>query len=76
MRATYCKSKNTYTTKECKNCKCPYYWNQGIGGIHNDDHISNIVNEDTERVETHTASEKTSQEGNITNIDTTRTINN
>ncbi len=35
-RAKYCKCKNTYTIKGCKNkkkCKQPYYWNQGIGFI-------------------------------------------
>lgn len=74
MRAKYCKSKNTYTIKNCKNCKCQYYWKQGIGSIHNDNHVSNIVNQDTERVETHTSSVKTSQEGNIVNINTTRVV--
>ena len=39
MRAKYCKSKNTYTIKNCKNCKCQYYWKQGIGSIHNDNHV-------------------------------------
>ena len=50
MRATYCKSKNTYTTKECRNCKCSEYWKQGIGSLHNDNHNSNIVNIDTTRI--------------------------
>lgn len=63
--------------KDCdKECRYQEYWKQGIGSIRNDDHVSNIVNEDTIRVETHTASAKTSQEGNVTNIDTTRIINN
>ena len=76
MRAKYCKSKNTYTIKDCKNCKCQYYWKQGIGSIHNSNHVSNIVNQDTQRTEIHITSEKTSEEGNVTNIDTTRIINN
>jgi hypothetical protein len=78
MRAKYCKCKNTYSIKGCKSkkCKAPYYWSQGIGSIHINNHVSTIVNEDTERVETHTASVKTSQEGNVTNVDTTRIINN
>lgn len=33
MRAKYCKSKNTYTINECRNCNCPEYWKQGIGYI-------------------------------------------
>ena len=33
MRAKYCKSKNTYTINNCKNCSCPDYWKQGIGRI-------------------------------------------
>lgn len=34
-RAKYCKCKNTYTIKGCKDKKCkqPYYWSQGIGDI-------------------------------------------
>jgi hypothetical protein len=78
-RAVYCKCKNTYSIdcgKGNKKCKADEYWKQGIGSIHNDDHVSNVVNEDTERTETHTASTKTSEEGDITNIDTTRIINN
>lgn len=77
MRATYCKCKNTYTIKGCKSkkCKTPYYWSHGIGSISVDNHVSNIVNEDTERTEVHITSEKTSQEGNVTNVDTTRIIN-
>jgi len=75
MRAKYCKSKNTYTIKDCKNCGCQEYWKQGIGSIHNDNHESTIVNEDTQRTEVHITSEKTSQEGNVTNVDTTRIIN-
>jgi len=50
MRAKYCKSKNTYTIKDCKNCGCQEYWKQGIGSIHNDDHQSTIVNIDTTRI--------------------------
>ena len=77
MRAKYCKSKNTYTISECKNCKCSEYWKQGIGSIHNDDHISNVLNTDTENVLSHTATAKpASVEGTIINIDTTRIINN
>lgn len=78
MRAKYCKCKNTYTIKGCKSkkCKTPYYWSQGIGSIHIDNHVSTIVNEDTERVETHTATTKTSEEGTVVNIDATRIINN
>lgn len=34
MRAKYCKSKNTYTISECKNCKCSEYWKQGIGSLY------------------------------------------
>lgn len=75
MRAKYCKSKNTYTISECKNCKCPEYWKQGIGSIHNDDHVSTIVNTDTENVLNHTSTAKPdSVEGTVINIDTTRTI--
>lgn len=33
MRATYCKCKNTYTINNCKDCKAPDYWKQGIGVI-------------------------------------------
>ena len=51
MRAKYCKSKNTYTINECRNCKCPEYWKQGIGSIYGtNDNVSNIVNEDTTRI--------------------------
>ena len=50
MRAKYCKSKNTYTINNCKDCKCQYYWKQGIGSIHNNNHVSNIINEDTTRI--------------------------
>jgi hypothetical protein len=75
MRATYCKSKNTYTTKECRNCKCSEYWKQGIGSLHNDNHDATIVNTDTENVLSHTSTAKpASVEGTIINIDTTRTI--
>jgi len=77
-RAVYCKCKNTYSIdcdKNNKKCNSPEYWKQGIGSMNNGN-ISNIVNENNERVETHTASEKTSEEGNVTNIDTTRVINN
>lgn len=50
MRAKYCKSKNTYTINDCKNCSCSEYWKQGIGSIHNNDHSSTIINEDTTRI--------------------------
>ena len=77
MRAKYCKSKNTYTINECRNCNCPEYWKQGIGSIYGtNDNVSNIINENAERTETHTASEKTSNDGEVINIDTTRVINN
>jgi len=77
MRAKYCKCKNTYTIDKCRKraCKTSEYWKQGIGSIHNDDHISFINNEDTENVLTHTSTVKpASQEGSVNNIDTTRTI--
>lgn len=75
MRAKYCKSKNTYTIDGCKNCSCPEYWKQGIGSIHNNDHVATIVNIDTENVLSHTSTVKpASVEGTVTNVDTTRTI--
>ena len=77
MRAKYCKSKNTYTIKDCKNCGCQEYWKQGIGSIHNDNHVSSIVNEDTNNVLNYTATAKpASVEGTVVNVDTTRIINN
>ena len=104
MRAKYCKCKNTYTIKGCKSrkCKTPYYWSQGIGSIHINNHVSTILNQDTERVEIHnisipallsalqaradyygnvdctidTLEEDVYVGGSVTNIDTTRTINN
>ena len=104
MRAKYFKCKNTYTIKGCKSKKCnsPYYWSQGIGSIHINNHVSTILNEDTERVEIHNVSvtallsalqvradyyenvectidtleEDVYVGGNVTNIDTTRIINN
>tara|TARA_R110000772_G_scaffold132375_1_gene240930 strand:- start:179 stop:412 length:234 start_codon:yes stop_codon:yes gene_type:complete len=75
MRAKYCKSKNTYTIDGCKNCNCSEYWKQGIGSIHNDNHISSVLNTDTENVLSYTSTAKpASVEGTVINIDTTRTI--
>lgn len=70
MRAKYCKCKNTYTIKNCKDkkCKTPYYWSQGIGSIHADDHNSTITNIDTTKTYTRTATEKdVNIGGDITN---------
>ena len=71
MRAKYCKCKNTYTIKDCKSkhCKTPYYWSQGIGSLHNNDHQSTINNIDTEITNTRTASAKdVNTGGDVTNI--------
>lgn len=70
MRAKYCKCKNTYTIKGCKSkhCKAPYYWSHGIGSLHNQNHQSTIVNVDTEKTLTRTASTKdVNTGGDITN---------
>jgi len=75
MRAKYCKSKNTYTINECKRCSCSEYWKQGIGSIHLDNHIATITNTDTENTLSHTSTAKpTSEEGTVTNVDTTRVV--
>jgi len=42
MKAVYCKCRNTYSIKcskdkKNKNCKVPYYWEQGIGSIYKED---------------------------------------
>ena len=70
MRSKYCKCKNTYTIKGCKSkhCKAPYYWSHGIGSLHNQNHQSTIVNVDTEKTLTRTASTKdVNTGGDITN---------